>query len=175
MKRSDLLKQRHSKTHQFSQFVAATTRYTFNTSIESHRQLVYGEVETRKEEGRQVAQLWPEYQRKYAKGQGNREREIAEKAIRTWAIAGYYRDVRDVSSIILIASDKRYYSFQPLAISNCATRAQRAEQVDTFLTFLPLLIECNLDLISLFLKLSFNFALVMENFRLTPMSDQTRT
>lgn len=25
------------------------------------------------------------------------------KAIRTWAIAGYYRDVRDVSSIILIA------------------------------------------------------------------------
>lgn len=44
------------------------------------------------------------------KRKGYGDREIARqsedgmgKAIRTWAIAGYYRDVRDVSSIILIA------------------------------------------------------------------------
>lgn len=44
------------------------------------------------------------------RGKGYGDAEIAKqieggtgKAIRTWAIAGYYGDVRDVSSIILIA------------------------------------------------------------------------
>lgn len=35
------------------------------------------------------------------------------KAIRTWAIAGYYGDVRDVSSIILIAEITGVFRWRP--------------------------------------------------------------